>query len=89
MIRSSETSFLDRLLEPVGKCLTPEVAQRLVDVRATSVVQDRIDQLADKNTEGTLTADERAEYDTYVHAIEFIGALQSSARALLAAKRNS
>jgi hypothetical protein len=75
---------LERLLEPVTHCLTPEVARRLVELRADSAIQERLDVLADKNTEGELSPDERAEYETYVRALDFIAILQAKARRLLA-----
>ena len=74
---------LDEVLEPVGSCLTPEVARRIADLRAGAATQARLDQLADKSTQGSLSADEAAEYHTYVTAINFLGILQSKARAIL------
>lgn len=56
---------LDRILDPVGRCLTPEVARALMDLRTDAETQARIDELADKATEGTLPAPERAEYEEY------------------------
>ncbi len=76
------TAVLNELLEPVGRLLTPEIARELVDLRATPSVQARIDELAAKSSEGTLTADERAEYETYAAAGTFIAILQSKARKL-------
>ena len=74
---------LARLLEPVGRCLTPEVAKALMNLRADPAVQSRIDELADKCTEGALSAVEQSEYETYMHAIDFIAVLQAQARSLL------
>ena len=74
---------LARLLEPVGRCLTPAVANALVNLRADPALQSRIDELADKCTEGELSAVEQSEYETYVHAIDFIAVLQAQARSLL------
>ena len=65
------------------RCLTPEVAQALVNLHADPVVQARLEELADKSTEGALSEDERAEYETYVHAIDFIAVLQTQARRIL------
>jgi hypothetical protein len=76
-------NFLDRLLEPFGDCLTPEVAEKLANLRADSVVQARLEELADKSTEGELSEDERAEYESYVHAIDVLAVLQAKARRLL------
>ncbi len=85
MSQTEANLALDRLLSPVMECLTPEVARRLVDLRADPAFQDRLDLLADKCTEGDLTPPEREEYDTYVHAIHIISILQAKARKLLAA----
>jgi ubiquinone biosynthesis protein COQ9 len=72
-------------LEPVGHCLTPEGARELVNLQADDVVQARLEELADKCTEGELSAEEKIEYETYVRAIEFIGVLQAHARRMLSA----
>ena len=76
-------SFLDRLLTPIGDCLTPEVAEKLVNLRADAVVQARLEDLAAKSTEGTLTAAERAEYDSYIHTLDVLAVLQAKARGVL------
>jgi hypothetical protein len=76
-------STLDRLLDPVGRCLTPEVARAFVDLRADPEFQNRLDELADKSTSGQLTAQEQAEYDLYLAAISVVTVLQSMSRTLL------
>jgi hypothetical protein len=78
------TALLTRLLAPLGRCLTPDVAKALVNLHADPSAQARLEELADKNTEGALTPAERDEYETSVRAIEFIAVLQAQARALLA-----
>jgi hypothetical protein len=75
---------LDRILDPVGRALTPEVARRLVALRVDARTQAHIDRLARRCNEGQLTPSERAEYETYVTAIDFVAVLQAKARALLA-----
>lgn len=79
----STNSVIDRLMEPVGKCFTPEVARRLVSLRAESDVQARVDDLADKANSGTLTDEERSEYEQYVSFSQFVTLLQIQARNLL------
>ncbi len=78
-----DTAVLDRIFEPVSRCLTPEVAFKLVQLRADLEVQARIEELAEKANEGQLSPEEYAEYETYVEAIDFIGILQAKARAIL------
>ena len=74
---------LDRLLDPVAKCLTLEVAQRLAEVRPDPLTQARIDELASKANEGNLAPAEQAEYHGYVEAIDIVSILQAKARKLL------
>ena len=78
-----ETSVITRLLEPVGECLTPEVAQRIAALRADPVLQSQVDELADKANAGTLTDQERSEYERYISFSEFVTLLQLKARDLL------
>jgi hypothetical protein len=78
-----ETSILAQLLEPIEQCMTPELAQGIVELRATPAAQARLDELADKCNEGKLTPEEAAEYDDYVDAIDVIAVLQAQARDVL------
>lgn len=75
---------LEKLLDPVSRCLTPESARELAELRADPAIQARLDELAEKCTEGQLTEEESAEYETYVRALDFIAVLQSKARRVLA-----
>ena len=80
---ASNERVLDRIIESVSECLTPEAARKLVELRADAATQQRVDELADKNTEGLLTAEEKEEYETYVRASTFVAILQAKARARL------
>jgi hypothetical protein len=82
-MKTLDAPVLDRLLDPLGRILTPEVARKLVRLRSDSTAQARINGLARKCNDGTLTESERREYETYVYAIDFIATLQAKARALL------
>lgn len=79
-----QTKILDELLDPLSRCLTPEVARRLVELRANVAAQARMSELAEKCNEGQLSPDERDEYEVYVVAGNLIGVLQAKARRLLA-----
>jgi len=46
---------LDRLLDPLSQAFTPEVARKIVELRADPKVQRLLDDYADRNTEGELT----------------------------------
>ena len=80
MKNGESSSVLDRLLDPITRCLTPESARALVELRADAVAQARVAELAEKCNEGQLTPDERREYETYVHVGNVIAILQAKAR---------
>jgi hypothetical protein len=82
-MKTLEAPALDRILDPVSRALTPEVARRLVALRVDAKTQARIDRLARRCNEGKLTEAERAEYETYVTAIDFVAVLQAKARGVL------
>ncbi|MFN0050545.1 MAG: hypothetical protein ACKV0T_00040 [Planctomycetales bacterium] len=82
-MKTLDAPVLDRLLDPVGRILTPEVARRLVNYRFDARARARIDMLARKCNEGELSDAERREYETYVYTIDFIAILQAKARAHL------
>ena len=85
-MKSAKSSpVLDRLVAPLGECLTPESARRLLALKADSTLQARVDELADRHNSGLLTPDEQAEYSKYVSYSTFIAILKSKARQLLAA----
>jgi hypothetical protein len=75
---------LDRLVDPLSQCLTPEAARRLIELRADPRLQARIDELGEKCNEGTFTATEQSEYARYVSFGTFVALLKSKARRLLA-----
>jgi len=76
-------SILDRILEPLTECLTPEVARRVVAFRADEQTQQRLDELAERANEGLLSVAEQAEYRSYIEAIDLVSILQAKAQALL------
>ena len=71
------------MIDPISRVLTPEAARQILDVQADEETQRRIDELADKCNEGALTADERAEYQSYVSWFNILTLLQAKARTFL------
>ena len=74
---------LAKILDPVAQCFTPEVAKRVAELRADPTVQARIEELAEKCNEGTITPEEMAEYDAYIQAMDVVAVLQKQARTLI------
>jgi hypothetical protein len=83
MSDSRTVQALNRLLDPIGKALTPDVARNLVALRADDQAQARMDDLAQRNTEGLLSRDELEEYHALVAAADVIAILQLKAKAIL------
>lgn len=77
-------TLLERMIDPIGRALTPRAAQELLALRADDETQRRIDELADKCNEGTLSSDERAEYQQFVSLFNLLTVLQARARTILA-----
>ena len=84
MSESGTTAVLDQILEPVTRAFSHDVAQALVNAKASPAAQERISELAEKCNEGSLSPAERAEYESYVNAIDLVSLLQVKARVWLA-----
>ena len=83
MPANTDFAALQRLLRPLRRDLTIQLADSLVRLKADPQVQARYDRLADKNTMGTLTPKERAELESLVRANSLLAVLKAEARAFL------
>ena len=79
----STTEIFEQALDPFVDCLTPEAARRIVALRADPADQARLDELAEKANEGSLSTEERAEYEKFRAVFHMITLLQSKARRFL------
>lgn len=77
-----ETSAFDRGVGPVMNIVLPGRTKSVIDFQADHELQERIQQLANKSTEGELTEQERAEYAGYVRANKFVAILKKQAHKL-------
>ena len=82
---ATATKFLTTYLEPLVECLTLLQAQKILAVKPTDLLVDRVHLLAEKAEADTLTEPERAEYEYYVEVDEVVSLLKAKARHLLAA----
>jgi hypothetical protein len=80
----NDAGAMERLVAPLVDCLTPESARRLLALKPDPLLQQRVDDMATRHTEGRLTAAEQAEYGRYVSYATFIAILKTQARRLLA-----
>jgi uncharacterized protein YnzC (UPF0291/DUF896 family) len=85
MIVDTETDILQRVLEAdPGHELTPEASRYLLTLGFSPNDHRRIDELAEKSNEGTLTVEERAELERYNRVRLLLVRLKSRARHVLA-----
>lgn len=89
MAASFDTVAFERGTDPILRFLTVEQARALVAYRGDDALRARTEDLASKHTEGALTDGERAEYEGYVRANQFIATLQAKASKLLAGNGNA
>ncbi len=86
-VTSPPPSNPDPILDPVADCLTPEVAQRLLLLRLSPTVQARVDELAAKSQDGSLTDSERQEYEAIVEKADLLGIVKSLARRVVTSSK--
>jgi hypothetical protein len=80
---ATEVEALELLLEPLRECLTVEVANRILQLRAPPDIQAKLDLFAMKHAEGTISSEELAEYDSLVRAGNLIAVIQAKARSVV------
>ncbi len=74
------STALDALLDPLTRCLDAESARRVAEFRIDPAVQAWVDLLAERANEGVLSDQERAEYEAFINAADFISMLKLKAR---------
>ena len=74
---------LDRLFDPAHPCFTTEGVNTLINLQSDAATEARMEELADKANEGSLTETERREYESWVRAGTFMSLLQAKARLYL------
>jgi len=89
MTTGSETTALARLLRPLSRGLSAELARALITLQADGETQARYDELAERRTEGQLTPAEQEELEAMVRANTLLGLLKAEAHAVLAGSKAS
>jgi hypothetical protein len=83
MTATAEAAAFDRGVRPLLQIVLPEKAEAVLKFRADPKLLARIEELAEKSTEGRLSEEERAEFSGYVRANKFVAILQREARSLV------
>jgi hypothetical protein len=86
MAASVAHRVLEQVFDSLADCITPDVARRIEEIQLDPRAQERIDELAAKANFGTLTPEERAQYEDFIEAIDLLAIFQAKARVALARK---
>jgi hypothetical protein len=84
MITAFDMAAFERGTDALLQFFTVEHARSLVAYRGDEAIRARMEELAQQSNEGELTDEQRAEYEGYLQANDFIATLQAKARKLLA-----
>jgi hypothetical protein len=80
---SGEAAIWARLIESQEGELTPEAAKYLLTLRFSDEDQARVQDLADRSQEGTLSEDDMSEFDRYLRVGNLLAVVQSKARLVI------
>jgi hypothetical protein len=80
---TTETEILEQVLEPNATGMSAEAAKALLDFRFNESAIARINELAEKNRQGTLTPAERVLLERYQRVGNFLNLVHAKARCAL------
>ena len=80
---TGEAAIWARLIESQPEDLTPDTARYLLRFRFLESDQARLQQLAERSQDGTLSEEEGREFDSYLHIGNLLAVMQSKARLVL------
>ena len=83
-MKGNATGLLGQVIEPLARCFTPTSAREILALRADEAAVHRVEELASKCDSGSLTPEERAEYQLFVEVGDLVALLQAKARRYLA-----
>ncbi len=83
-----ELALWERVFVPDPQHITPEQARYLLGIRFLPADQERIHALSAKAGEGTLTPEERADLDRYIHVGHLLSILKAKVRLRLKETRD-
>lgn len=81
-----EAEVWARLMKAQKTQLSPEAAEYLLSIELAESDRNRLEQLAENSEAGTLTDEERGEFEGYLHVGNLLAVMQSKARVVLGRK---
>jgi len=74
---------LEMFSDVIASCFDQEFAKKLIAYRGNDKLQAKIDDFADRNTEGKLSSSELVEYRELIEVIGWFSVMQARARLYL------
>lgn len=74
-----DPASFERYMFHFANSLSPDAAVAFANSRPDPEFQQRLDSLAERSSAGLLTEAERAEYESYVHTMDFMALLRARA----------
>ena len=78
-----EPAIWARLIQMPKERISQDTARYLLSIRFGQVDRARMEELADRSETGALSADEEAEFDSYLHVANLLTVMHSEARLAL------
>ena len=76
----TEVDILSDVVAPGRPDLSPESARAILDLKFSERAVERLNELAERNRQGTLTQPEQIELDKYLRVGSFLNLIQAKAR---------
>ncbi len=76
----TEAEILTEVIGPNRPGLSPDTARAILELRFNETAREKMNRLAAKNNQGTLTEAERMEMENYVRVGTFLDLMQAKAR---------
>jgi hypothetical protein len=80
----TETEILEQVIEPETAGMSPEAAQALLRFQFKTAAVARMNELAEKNRQGTIAPSELALLERYLRVGNFLNLVHAKARCALA-----
>jgi hypothetical protein len=85
----TESEILEQVIESDTAGMSPEAAQALLRFRFNNAAVARMNELAEKNRQGTIAPSERALLERYLRVGNFLNLIHAKARCALAEPASS
>jgi hypothetical protein len=79
----TESEILEQVIESGSAGMSPEALQAMLRLRFDTAAVARMNELAEKNREGTIAPDERALLERYLRVGNFLNLIHAKARCAL------